>query len=185
MRLSGIPILLAAAAVTFGVLAGAGASSPSATDTRVQQDRCVRGEWRMSTSASNALLQSLIPLANIRVTQGVMTAAFPRNGRMLYGSTHFVVKLTAGPLTMTGTADFSFEASWQTGNGKLILDAGRSYLYISKFSATKDGKTVTVAGPPPTVRRVSGDATPYTCRGDRLRWKIPLNDTWVTFRRAR
>jgi hypothetical protein len=104
---------------------------------------------------------------------------------MLYGSTHFVVKLTAGSLTMTGTAEFSFEAGWQTGDGKLILDAGRSYLYISKFSATKDGRTFTVAGPPPTRRRVSGDAGPYTCRGNTLRWKIPLNDTWATFRRAR
>ena len=45
---------------------------------------------------------------------------------MLYGSTHFVVKLTAGSLTMTGTADFSLEAGRHTGNGKLILDAGRS-----------------------------------------------------------
>jgi hypothetical protein len=86
---------------------------------------------------------------------------------------------------MTGTADFSFEAGWHTEDGKLILDAGRSYLYILKFSATKDGRTITVAGPPPTRRRVSGDAGPYTCRGDTLRWKIPLNDTWATFRRTR
>jgi hypothetical protein len=103
---------------------------------------------------------------------------------MRYGSTHFVVKVDGGALVMTGTATFVFEASWSTSRGKLVLGRGTSELFISKFSATKDGRTFTVPGPGATTKRTPAGETPYTCRGDTLRWKIPLNDTWTLFRRV-
>jgi hypothetical protein len=173
---------MGAALLLSGVLAGAASSSP--TQSRVQ-DRCLVGQWRMSRSASTAMLQSLIGSSQFTVAEGVITAAFPRNDRMRYGSTHFVVKMTAGPLVMKGSATFYFEAGWRTAGGKLVLDAGRSELVVSKLSATKDGKTVTVDGPPPTRRRTSPGATPYTCTRTTLRWKIPVNDAWALFRRVR
>lgn len=139
----------------------------------------------MRNAAANALLQRLIPNPNMRVSEGVLTAAFPRDERMKYGSTHFVLTLTGGELTMIGSATFFFEAGWQTGNRKLILDAGRSELVISKFTAIKDGKRFTVSGGSPLRQRVQGGATPYTCRGNTLRWKIPINNTWATFQRVR
>lgn len=175
-------VTVVTAVVLCGALAGAALSSPSPARVR---DRCVRGEWRMSNATSNALLQSLIPSGNITVTEGVITAAFPADDRMNYGSTHFVVKLAAGPLELKGFADFFFDAPWATKNGKLLLSAGRSELMISKFTAIKDGRTVTVPGPAPIRRRTSPGAAPYTCNGNTLRWKIPLNDTWTLFRRVR
>jgi hypothetical protein len=175
--------LISMALLGFGVLVGSGSSASSAVQARVK-DRCVRGEWRMSNAASNAMLQSLIHTPNITIASGVLSAAFPRDGRMVYGTTHMVVKVEAGGLVMKGSATFNFEAGWQTANGKLILDAGRSELYIAKLSATKDGRTYTVDGPPPTRRRTDGGATPYTCSANTLRWKIPLNDTLATFRRV-
>ena len=173
--------LVSVAAITLGVLAGGAGSSPGEPNVR---DRCVRGDWRMSNSASNAVLQSLIRTPNISVAQGVLTASFPREGTMRYGSTHFVVKVDGGALVMTGTASFVFEANWSTSRGKLVLGRGASELFISKFTATKNGQTYTVPGPGATTRRTPAGETPYTCRGDTLRWKIPLNDTWTLFRRV-
>jgi hypothetical protein len=167
--------------IALGVLAGGAASSPGEASVR---DRCVRGDWKMSNAASNAVLQSLIRTPSITVERGVLTASFPREGTMRYGSTHFVVRVDGGALVMTGTANFVFEASWSTSRGKLVLGRGASELFISKFSATKDGKTFTVPGPGATTKRTPAGETPYTCRGDTLRWKIPLNDTWTLFRRV-
>lgn len=172
------------ALVSCGVLAGAASSAPGAAEARVH-DRCVRGEWRMSNAAANALLQRLVPNPAMRVTEGVLTAAFPRGERMKYGSTHFVLTMDTGDLVMIGSATFFFEAGWQTGNGKLILDAGRSELVISKFTAIKNGQRFTVPGGAPLRQRTQGGGTPYTCRGNTLRWKIPINNSWATFRRVR
>ena len=172
--------LVAGLTAAFALAAAAPAGSELAL-----KDRCVQGEWRMSNSASNALLQSLVSTGNISVAEGVITAAFPRRGKAVYGSTHFVVRVDGGDLVMKGTATFHFEADWSTANGKIVLGRGRSELVISKFQATKDGRTFTVPGPAPTIKRTPGGATPYTCNANTLRWRVPLNDTWTLFRRVR
>ena len=169
------------ASIALGTLAGGAGSSPGEAAVR---DRCVRGDWKMSNAASNAVLQSLIRVPNITVERGVLTASFPREGTMRYGTTHMVVKADGGALVMRGTATFIFEASWSTSRGKLVLGRGESELFISKFSATKNGQTFTVPGPGATTKRTPAGETPYTCRGDTLRWRIPLNDTWTLFRRV-
>lgn len=163
------------------LVAGLAGSAQSSVEAR---SRCVRGDWKMSNSASNAVLQSLIQTPNITVARGVITASFPRTGTMRYGSTHFVVRIDGGNLVMTGTATFIFEADWSTARNRLVLGRGQSELFISKFTATKDGRTFTVPGPGATVRSTPRGATPYTCSGDTLRWKIPINDTWTLFRRV-
>ena len=174
-------LVVAAATVAVGVFTGGAVSAPTEASAR---DRCVRGDWKMSNSASNAVLQSLIRIPNISVERGVLTASFPREGTMRYGTTHMVVKADGGALVMRGTATFIFEASWSTSRGKLVLGRGESELFISKFSATKNGQTYTVPGPGATTKRTPAGETPYTCRGDTLRWKIPLNNTWTLFRRV-
>jgi hypothetical protein len=62
---------------------------------------------RVSNAASNAMLRSLIHTLNITIASGVLTAAFPRDGRMVYGTTHMVVKVEAGGLAMKGSATFN------------------------------------------------------------------------------
>ena len=176
--------IAAALALTCVAAGFALATAAPAGSGPTLKDSCVRGEWRMSNSASNALLQSLIPSGNIRVVEGVITAAFPRRGRALYGSTHFVVQVSGGDMVLKGTATFHFEAPWATREGKIVLGAGRSELVISKFTATKDGRTFTVPGPPATVRRTPPGGAPYTCNRTTLRWKVPLNNTWTLFRRV-
>lgn len=178
MRRSLVALTIAALAVGVALVA-------PASGVPQLKDSCVRGEWRMSNSASNAFLQSLIPTGNIRVADGVITAAFPRRGPALYGTTHFVVQISGGDMVLKGTATFHFEAPWETKEGKILLGPGRSELAISKFEATKDGRTVTVPGPPPTIRRTPRGGAPYTCNSTTLRWKVPLNNTWTLFRRTR
>jgi hypothetical protein len=173
------------ALVAAGLAAGLAlvAASPAGSEPAVK-DRCVQGQWKMSNAASNAFLLSLVSTGNIRVAEGVITAAFPRRGRAVYGSSHFVVQVTAGDMVLKGTATIHFEAGWETKEGKILLGPGRSELVISKFQATKDGRTVTVPGPPPTIRRTPRGGAPYTCNRTTLRWKVPLNDTWTLFRRV-
>jgi hypothetical protein len=178
-RSTAVALATVGLAACVALLAAAPAGSELAA-----QDRCVRGAWKMSNAASNAVLQSLVQTPNISVEQGVLTAAFPRTGTMRYGSTHFVVKIDGGALVMKGTASFIFEAPWSTAGGRLVLGRGRSELFISKFTAIKDGRTITVDGPGATVTRTPAGRTPYTCRGDTLRWRIPINDTQTLFRRV-
>jgi hypothetical protein len=173
----------AVALALAGLAAGFALAAPASGGPTLR-DSCVRGEWRMSNAASNAFLQSLIPTGNIRVGEGVITAAFPRRGPAVYGSTHFVVQISGGDMVLKGTATFHFEAGWETKEGKIVLQPGRSEIVISKFQATKDGRTVTVPGPPPTIRRTPRGAAPYTCNSTTLRWKVPLNNTWTLFRRV-
>lgn len=182
MRRSIAVAVLAIAGVTTSLAVTGGASG--GPEGQTAQDRCVRGEWKMSNSASNALLQMLAPNPNMRVTRGVITAAFPRNDTMRYGSTFFVIELAVGDMVLEGTATFITEAPWSTQGGNLVLGRGRSELVISKFKATKDGQTFTVPGGPPIIRRTARGSAPYTCNRTTLRWRVPINDAQTLFRRV-
>ena len=114
----------------------------------------------------------------------MLTATFPRTGPATYGSRRFVVQIAAGDMVLKGTARFSYEAPWETRNGKLLLGRGRSELVASQFTATQNGQTVTFPGPAPTIERTPAGATPYTCTSTTLRWKVPVNNAWARFRRA-
>jgi hypothetical protein len=169
-------------AVTSSLLVAG--SALGGADVAAAQDRCLRGQWKMSNAASNAVLQSLIPNPNMRVKEGVITAAFPAGNTMRYGSTHFVLELAAGGLEMEGTATFITEAPWSTRGRNLVLGRGRSELVISKLKATKGGTTQTISGGPPIIRSTPRGSTPYTCNRNTLRWRIPLNGTQTLFRRV-
>lgn len=163
----------------------AGSATPASADLSAR-DRCVRGTWKMSNAAATALLRDLtspVGTSPLRVERGVITAAFPRTGSMRYGSTYFVVAADFGALVMRARGTFIYEASWSTRNGQLVVGRGRSELVISKFKATKDGRTVSVDGPPPSIKTVRAGATPYRCSRDTLRWEVPLNGSWAVFRR--
>jgi hypothetical protein len=177
-RSTAVALVLAGLAAGVVLLSAAPASSEPAA-----QDRCVRGAWKMSNAASNALLQELLRNPSMRVRRGVITAAFPREGTMRYGSTDFVLQLTAGDLVMEGTATFLFEAPWSTSRGNIVLGRGTSELVISKFTAYKDGRVITVPGGEPLIRRTARGSTPYTCNRTTLRWRIPINDAQTLFRR--
>jgi len=178
-------LVLVAAASALAVAAGflVAGSASAGSDATSAQDRCLRGQWKMSNAASNALLQQLVSNPNMRVRRGVLTAAFGRDDPMRYGSTDFVVQIQAGDLVMEGVATFIFQAPWSTSGGNLVLGRGRSELVISKFTAYKDGKVISVPGGPPIIKRTPRGEAPYTCNRTTLRWRIPINDAQTLFRR--
>ena len=112
----------------------------------------------MSNAASNAVLQSLINTPTIRIARGVITASFSRDGEMRYGSTDFVVRVDGGNLVMSGTGTFIFEANWSTSGDRLIVSAGRSEVFISKF--TRDEGRTDVHRPRPGLHRETHAAQP-------------------------
>lgn len=161
----------------------AAALAPAATSGAGATSRCLRGQWRMPNERANAFLQNLIGLPSMRVKSGVLTAAFNAT-EARYGSTYFVLQLSVGELKLRATATFIFESTYRTANGKLVLGRGTSELVISKFTAIKNGRTVSVPGPAPSIRRIPAGATPYVCTRSTLRWKVPFpgeDGTWAAF----
>ncbi len=169
--------VLAALTIAMGT-----AAAPSTAETAA--DRCLRGDWRMSSAAATRMLQQLLGSDLMRVRRGVLTASF--NAReMRYGSTDLALTLSAGGLELEGTATFINELRYTTRAGRIVIQGGTTELSISKFTGTKDGRTVSVPGPPPTTRRVpAGGTTPYTCTRSTLRWRIPVNNARATFQRV-
>jgi hypothetical protein len=182
MRRSIAVAVLAIAGVATGLAVTGGASG--GPEGQMAQDRCVRGAWKMSNSASNALLQSLVNVPGLRISRGVITAAFPRDDTMRYGSTFFVIELAQGDLVLKAKGSFLTEAPWSTRGGNLILGRGTSEINYTEFKGIKDGRTVTVPGPPTITRRTPRGSTPYTCNSTTLRWRIPINDAQTLFRRV-
>lgn len=176
-------VFLALVAATLAAGAGAAAASGSAGSA----DRCLRGDWRISNAAVNDLLQRIVPVPSMQVSRGVLTASF-NAAEARYGSTFFNLTQALGPLSLTATATFLTEARYTTRSGRLVVAGGTSELVISKFTAVKDGRQVTVPGPAPTTRSIPAGSTPYTCTASMLRWRMPIGSpsgTWVTFRRVR
>lgn len=169
----------------LAVVAVAAAFSAAPGTAGTSADRCLRGDWRMSNAAANRLLQQLIGNPQLRVRRGVLTAAFDAR-EMRYGSTDFVVVISLADAQLEGVATFINELRYTTRAGRIVIQGGTTELNISKFTGTKNGRTITVPGPPPTSRTVpAGGATPYTCSRSTLRWRIPVNNTWATFQRVR
>lgn len=165
------------------VAAAASGSLAVASSRSDQTARCVRGEWRMSTAAATALIQRLVGSNLMRVRRGVLTASF--DGRtMRYGSTDFVLMIDLGVAQGEAVATFLTEAPYSVRGGRIVFRRGTSELNVSKVTATKNGQTYTVPGPAPTTKSIPGGATPYTCTRTTLRWRIPINNTWATFRRV-
>jgi hypothetical protein len=96
------------------------------------------------------------------------------------------IEATFGDLTMKARGTFLNVFRYTTRNGRLVLLGGTSRDRMSALTATVDGRTVTIPGRGAITRRIpSGGSVPYTCTRTTLRWRLPLNDTTATFRRAR
>ena len=78
---------------------GASLALPLASGTAVgaeptaarRRDPCLAGQWRMTPEASTRLLRELVPVPGWLVTDGTITTSF-RDGRMVYGSTLFILE---------------------------------------------------------------------------------------------
>jgi hypothetical protein len=159
----------------------------AAEPTAVVRDQCLTGQWRMGPEASTQLLRELVPVPGWLVTNGTITTSF-RNGRMIYGSTLFILEGALGPAkSLKAEASWINESTYRTRGGKIITGPVSSELSYGDFTGTKDGETFSVPGPPGTTETLPGGATPYTCTRNTLKWPVPLGSggtTTATFRRA-
>jgi hypothetical protein len=179
--------LAAGLAVLAALLAFGAAATTDASSATSATDRCVRGLWQMPNERANTFLQNLIGNPAMRVKSGALTAGFNAT-EARYGSTHFVLQMDLGDAVLQASATFIFEATYRTAGGKIVLGRGQSELVISKFKAIKNGRTITVPGPPPSTRAIPAGATPYVCTRRTLRWRVPFpgpTGTWAAFDKVR
>ena len=165
----------------------ASGTAVGAEPTAVRRDPCLAGQWRMTPEASTRLLRELVPVPGWLVTDGTISTSF-RDGRMVYGSTLFILEGTLGPgQSIKAEASWINESSYRTRGGKIITGPVSSEISYGDMTGTKDGETFTVAGPPGKTETLPGGATPYTCTRTTLKWPVPLGSggtTTATFRRA-
>ncbi|MFN8223380.1 MAG: hypothetical protein U0R50_09080 [Gaiellales bacterium] len=109
-----------------------------------------------------------------------------QDGFFQYGTTRFVLVLDRGSERATAEAAFYTLARYTARPGVFTTAKGTSHIEFGMLTATKDGKTYTTEGPPPKTTRVPGGSTPFQCRGDTLRVKMPrfASLSWITLRRG-
>lgn len=172
-------VLVVAAATALA----AGASPSQAPSGGFGSPRCLLGEWVANQAETRRVTRALIPVEGFDV-KGRLYMIF-RDGRYQYGTTNIVIYNTIGDLRMTATGRFFSLHPYTAVTGALKLGRGERTTSWGKFTATKDGKTYTVDGPPQKTVKAPGGAVPFQCRGNTLKVRLPRFATldWITLRR--
>ena len=169
-----VPVVAATTALA------APAPSPSGSGSA----NCIRGHWVANQAETKRVLRALAPVPGLEPT-GKLYMQF-RDGMFQYGSTSLVMKMDIGDAVATARARFFTLARYTARNGSLTTGRGQSTIEYGPMSATKDGRTVTVPGPPTRTTSVPGGTTPFQCRGNTLKVRLhrfaSLN--WITLQRG-
>ena len=173
-------VSLAAVAVTATALSapspapGGGFGSPA----------CLRGHWVANRAETSRVTHALVPVEGYEV-KGKLYMQF-RDGMYQYGTTGIVIANTIGDMRLVATGRFFSLHRYSATPGVLQLSNGQRTTEWGKFTATKEGKTYTVPGPPTKTQRAAGGLVPFQCRGSTLRVRLPHFATldWVTLRRG-
>ena len=179
MRLSlvlvGLVLVTAASALTAGASPSpAGFGSPA----------CLRGEWSATQAETKRVIRALAAVPGLE-PRGKLYMVF-RDGAFQYGSTALVFKMQIGDAVATARARFFTLQRYTARPGSFTTQGGESTIEYGEMSATKDGVTYTVAGPPTRTTRAPGGTTPFQCRGNVLKVKLPRFAalSWITLHRA-
>jgi hypothetical protein len=145
---------------------------------------CLRGEWGASQSETKRVLRALVPVDGLE-PRGKLFMIF-RNGNFQYGSTSLVLKIDLGDAVATARARFFVLQPYTARRGSFTTRGGESTIEYDEMTATKDGRTYSVPGPPTRTTRVPGGTTPFQCRGNTLKVRLPrvASLNWVTLQRA-
>ena len=167
-------VFSAVASATSSQNPGGGFGSPS----------CLRGDWVADRAETRRVTKALVPVEGYDI-KGKLYMQF-RDGRYQYGTTGIVIHNTIGDVRLTATGRFFSLHRYTATVGQLQLSNGERTTSWGKFTATKEGKTYTVDGPPTKTQRAAGGRLPFQCRGNTLRVKLPSFATlnWITLRRA-
>jgi hypothetical protein len=146
--------------------------------------RCLQGDWVADRAETSRVTRALIPLDTYQV-KGKLYMQF-HDGIYQYGTTGLVISNTVGPMILTATGRFFSLHRYAATPGVLQLANGERTTSWGKFTATKEGKTYTVNGPPTKTQRAAGGLVPFQCRGNTLRVRLPsfASLNWITLRRG-
>ena len=162
LALSGLVLVAAVSALT--ALAG---SNPTGSGTPA----CLRGEWGASQAETKRVLRALAPVPGLE-PRGKLYMIF-REGTFQYGSTSLVLKIDLGDAVATARARFFVLQPYTARRGSFTTRGGESTIEYGEMTATKDGRTYSVPGPPTRTTRVPGGTTPFQCSGNTLKVRLP------------
>jgi hypothetical protein len=145
---------------------------------------CLRGEWHASQAETRRVMRALVPVDGLE-PRGRLYMIF-RDGAFQYGSTDMLVKIDGGDLVMTAQARFFTLQRYTARPGALTTQRGTSTIEYGRMTATKRGQTYSVAGPPPKTTRIPGGTTPFQCRDNTLKVRMPrfASLNWITLARG-
>jgi hypothetical protein len=178
MRLLSFVSLIGSLAAVWALAASAVPAATASSPT------CLRGEWHASHAETKRVLRALVPVDGIE-PRGKLYMIF-RNGTFQYGSTSLVLKIDLGDAVATARARFFTLQRYSARAGSFTTTGGTSTIEYGQMTATSKGKTHTVDGPPPKTTRIPGGSTPFQCRGNTLKVRLPRFASlgWITLQRA-
>lgn len=177
------PFAVVALVVAVAALVGLGPADAARSESSTAS--CLRGRWFASTAESHRVLQALAP-GPYRV-QGQLFVTF--DGRlMLYGTTQMRLSFDLGSSLLYADARFESQARYRVRRpGTVTLAVGSSVVTYEGFTAVKNGRRVTVPGPPDRSTSTPAGPWPYRCSAGRLTLKLPAfaSMDWISFQRRR
>ena len=175
LAIAGLALVTAASALTAGASPNpAGFGSPS----------CLRGEWGATQAETVRVIRALAPVPGL-TPRGKLYMIF-RTGAFQYGSTSLVFKMNLGDAVATARARFFVLQPYTARTGSFTTRGGQSTIEYGETTATRDGRTYSVPGPPTRTTNVPGGTTPFQCRGNVLKVRLPrfASLDWITLHRA-
>ena len=178
-----LPLATAGLALVTAVSALTALASPNPSGSGTPA--CLRGEWGASPAETKRVIRALVPVEGLE-PRGKLYMIF-RDGNFQYGSTSLVFKLQISNDTVaTARARFFTLQPYTARRGSFTTRGGESTIEYGEMTATKDGRTYSVPGPPTRTTRVPGGTTPFRCTGGTLKVKLPrfASLQWITLSRA-
>lgn len=173
---------LAAALGSADIDAARATSKPSSPGSG--SPACLRGHWVASRAETSRVAHALVPIPGMQVNSKLYMQF--RDGFFQYGTPSITITMGMGGQSMTARARFYTLQRYTARRGVFTTSAGESHIEYGPMSATKDGRTYTVAGPPPKTSSIPGGSTPFRCRGNSLQVKLPrfASMGWITLQRG-
>jgi hypothetical protein len=175
---------LAALVLVPVVATTAAVAAPAPSPSGFGSASCLRGHWVANQAETKRVMRALAPVPGLE-PRGKLYMQF-RDGMFQYGSTSLVMTMPIGDAVATARARFFSLARYTARTGAFTTTRGESTIEYGPMTATKDGRTYTVPGPPTRTTSIPGGTTPFQCRGSTLRVRLPriASLNWITLQRG-
>ena len=180
MRIA-IIVTVVAAALTVVLATGAAATT---TSPGFGSPACLRGHWVAGHAETARVVRALVPVPGMEVNSKLYMQF--GGGTFQYGTTSMVIRSQIGDAQLTARARFFTLAPYTARRGVLTLGAGETTVEFDEFTGVKDGRAYTVPGPPSRTSTSPAGSTPFQCRGNVLKVRLPrlASLNWITLQRT-